>query len=379
MLKRNFIFLFISNFFFFLTSGMFHLFQVYLGSLGASKSYIGLAMGITFFTQIVVIFLLRNYVDKINKRNSLLYASLCGILLFPLYYLTTDFTVFIILRSLQGIIIAFGFPIAMALAVDIIPSKKRISLVGIFGLSGAMTNLFGPVIAEIITKSYSYKYVFLCCSFASFLWFIMLLFISPNIKNPHRNLENKSSIKDYNKIIPMAIIFGMVFSSFFSFISHYAKELKIVPVSVFFQAYTITMILIRVSLQNQLNKWGFKKIILTGFIISVVALWNGFFIYYNSTIIFLIILGILYGSSHSLLYPSLNSLFVELTPHRSGKATLIFIVFFSLGMAIASTFYGVMADFIGYNLMYAFSAVFTLISLPFLFKNNKVFEFIKRI
>jgi len=90
-------------------------------------------------------------------------------------------------------------------------------------------------------------------------------------------------------------------------------------------------------------------------------------------IVFLSIVGIIYGLSHSILYPTFSSIFVEKT-HEKGKATMLFILLFSLGQGAGAFLYGFVAEKIDYQFMYLISFFISFITFGYVFlsKNKKI-------
>lgn len=375
MTKRNFIFLWFSNFFFFLTVAFFHMFPNYLTKLGASKTYIGSIMGLVNFIQIFLILLYRNKVDYVNKKKILLYIAGLSCLVYVGFYFFANLYTIPFLRLLQGFVISIGFPFGMAFAIDIIPKDKMVGMLGIFGISGAISNFFGPYLTEIINKHFPFKYVFLMSSLSSLLWlFCLSLTKRSEIKAEKKEYEENAPVKLYLHKIPIAILFGALFSSLFFFISDYAEKLEIAPISIFFQAYTISLLAIRLLLNKKLNQWTKKSIIITGFLIGTLALFNGIMLKFYHSVYLLALIGLFYGSAHGLLYPTINALFVDVTPHRSGKATLIFIVFLNVGLTTSPVIYGLIADLSNYNVMYTFATVLILSCAIYFGLNKNMFK-----
>lgn len=335
--------------------------------MGASKTYIGIIMGLATATLVALTFLFRDKIDFINKKKYLFIASIASILVYLLYYYFANIYTIPIFRFFQGIIYAVGFTFGMALAVDIIPPKKRAGWIGLFGISGAITNAFGPFIVEVLGGKNSFPVIFLAAALGSLLWIFSLI----GVQVPPKEIKKETkpvALREYKSIIILPILFGSAFSSLFSFISHYAEELNLHPVSWYFFCYAGILISFRLFFQKKLNGWNRYKMIFTAFGFALMALLSASFIHHYTVLWGIAFIGSLYGLAHGVLYPVLNTLFVETTPHRSGKATLMFILLFNLGNTISSFFYGFVADLLGYSGMYLLSAVLLFSGLVIFFK-----------
>ncbi|HCL57812.1 MAG TPA: hypothetical protein DHW82_12505 [Spirochaetia bacterium] len=369
--KRNFIFLAFSNFFFFAGNSFFHLLPLYLGKIGGSKTYIGVVMGLTTGLMVLLSWSLRNKIDFLDKKKFVIYSALLATLIYVGYFFTANLYTVFFWRMLQGVIYTIGFTFSAAILVEIIPKEKLVGLVAVFGISGALTNAFGPFVGEKIIKYASFKYIFLAAAVSSLLWLFFIFQVGyVKIKPKKQDSSSEAPISVYLKIIPTAILFGMVFSSFFSFISHYAEEYHIVPISAFYLSYTGILILIRLFFFDKMNSWNIHKTIRSSFFLVLLVLTGAYFLPRFSFPLFLGLIGAGYGMAHGFLYPTVSVLFLRQTPERRGKATIVFILLFNLGHSISSVFLGFTADHIGYPYMYLIAAAITVFGLVFFLKNE---------
>ncbi len=359
-LKSDFFLLSGANFLFFFTTGLFFFFPVFLAKIGGTKTFIGFMMGLPAAIQIFFGLKIRNKIDFINKKMILLWSSVLGAIVCLGYFLFPSLYVVPILRFFNGFVNAIGVAFGLSIAVDLIPAEKRVGNLGLFGVSGALSTLFAPSLAEFIINNVSHGMVFVTAAIVNVIRIIVVFFIStPTANNkPKENAPVKT--RDYISIIPLAVISGAVYSAVYNFISHYAKTLHITMIATFAQAHISVMLSIRLFLNKKMNKWSRKNVILAMHILSVLVLIMGYFLKYYPSIALLIPMGALYGIIHGFMYPSLNTLFIETTPKRSGKATIIFIVSRNIGIAVFSFICGIVADHFGYNIMYLFMAFVAL-------------------
>lgn len=352
----NFYLLALANFFFFLANSFFHLFPIYMGEIGASTTYIGLVMGLTSAMAVVLTWAFRNKVDFINKQKFLFYAGLGGLLVYLGYYVRADLYTIPVLRLLQGIFYSIGFTFGAALAVDLIPKSRRAGLIGLFGISGAITNAAGPFIAELLLFRFEFEVLFLAAAMSMVISVGCLYFIKCAAQKSGVDKSLPARFSEYSKIIALPLLLGMIFQTFFSFISHYSRSLEIEPVSFFYLGYTLVLMMVRVSLNKKLNTWRSSTTIPVTLMAGIIALLLSSMLTAFPIVYLLMLVGALLGITHGILYPTLTVLFLEATPQRSGKATLMFILCFNLGGMAASFVNGYVADLVGYRWMYLISA-----------------------
>lgn len=368
----RFFFLALSNFFFFLGNALFHLFPIYLGEMGASRTYIGLIMGATTATLVVFTFLLRNRIDFLDKKKYLLLSAAASLFIYAGYFFQADFYTLPFLRFFQGLAYAVGFTFGSAWVVEMIPPEKRAGLIGIFGISGAMTNAVGPYAGEKIIGLFGFPGLFLSAGLCALLWFLSLLCIknipAERTLKPENPMATEPSMKAYAAVIPLALLFGTGFSSLFSFISHYASGLSLVPVSAFYLSYTAALTLTRIFFTGTLNRLSRRRVIFGSFLIAVLSLAAASLLSFYPWIWLLGLAGVFYGSAHGFLYPALNMAFIDQTPQRGAKATLLFILFFNLGNTLSSFVLGLLAQWVGYATMYFISALTVLLGSLYYFR-----------
>lgn len=369
---KNFLYLSFSNFFFFLGGAVFHIFPNYLALLDASKGYIGLIMGLNSGVMVALTWLLRNKIDHLNKQRFILLAAWASILIYLAYFFWGNIYTIPFLRVLQGITSTIGFSFGGALVLDIIPGDKKTGYIALFGLSGALTNSIAPYLSEFISGHFGFRYMFLAAVFFSLCWVFSIsrVRVSPTPAQPPDSSD--ASIKNYFYEFPLAVFFGAVCSCFFSFISHYTEELKLFPVTLFFLVYSPTIVLLRFTFFSRLDRFNIRKLVLISFTFAFVGLLSAFFLGFYPSLLLVIFIGMLYGVAHGFLYPSINTIFVDKTPKRRGKATLIFILGYNLGYTLAAWLLGFIAQSAGYALMYLACALFCGLFCLFYLANPRI-------
>ncbi|PKL11416.1 MAG: hypothetical protein CVV50_05735, partial [Spirochaetae bacterium HGW-Spirochaetae-6] len=333
----------------------------------ASKGYIGLIMGLHSGVMVALTWLLRNKIDTLHKQRYILWAAWASILVYLAYFFWGNIYTIPFFRVLQGIIGTIGFSFGGALVLDIIPSDKKTGYIALFGLSGALTNSIAPYLSEFISGQFGFRYMFLAAVFFSLCWVFTISRVRLSPPPPHTSDSSDAGIKNYFYEFPIAVFFGAICSCFFSFISHYAEELKLFPVTLFFLVYSPTIMLLRFSFFSRLDRWNIHKLVLISFIFAFVGLAGAFLLSFYPSLLLVVGIGVLYGVAHGFLYPGINTLFVDKTPKRRGKATLIFILGYNLGYTLAAWIFGFIAESAGYGAMYLASALFCgLVCLTYL-------------
>jgi MFS family permease len=146
------------------------------------------------------------------------------------------------------------------------------------------------------------------------------------------------------------MIAGSGFISTLTFFPVFAMEIKVESFHLFFIAYTLSALFVRLFGGWIPDRFGKKRAVIPSFFFfSLSVIWIAFA---SSTSNF-IETGILFGLSHGLLYPSVYALVIDLSPVVDrGKAFAICSVAFTLGGMLGSFIYGIVAEFLGFHIMY---------------------------
>ncbi len=352
----------ISNFLFYSSTGLFFFLPVYISELKVSKLYLGFIMGMPSIIQVAFGFQIRNKIDFINKKTGLLVTSIISIAVCIAYFFLNNIFIIPVIRFFHSLVLSVGILFGTALAIDLIPVEKRKSGIGLYSLTGALPFLFAPMTAEIIIKHFDFKYVFILAAIISLLRFIITLTVKTNGNSASiKKQDENTKISKYYSLIPFVIFYGALYAALYKFLSVYTIQLKIIYISIFFQVRVIFTFLSRIVSQSKLDKWKNISILSTSFISSFAVLFLGFILKFKPSVYILAIMGAIYGSVHGILYPALNVLFINITPTRTGKATIYFILIKNIGIAVFALLCGLIADYTGYNIMYLIMAILMLI------------------
>jgi len=325
------------------------------------------------FVLVFLNLLFLNIIEKINKKRFIIVSLVLSIVSYLLCYIYyNNLKIILLIRIIQGITYTINFSFIFSIAIEIIPAELRVGYLGMFGVSGSIASAVGPSIAEYIFKiTNNFRNIFILGLIVSILSLIIFSIIKEYNRVDNEVSNKPINLREYKYIIILSIIFGSIFGAHFSFISDYAKKINVLPVSAFFISYSISLILIRIILVNEINRWEKIKTIKIFFFIAIISLFLEFLLSKIKLLIFLMLTAVTYGLSHSILYPTFSSVFVEKTHERS-KATIIFILLFSLGQGISSFFYGFISDIFNYQYMYLISFIISILLFSITLKSNYI-------
>ena len=99
-------------------------------------------------------------VDRFNRRQVLIIATLCCAVLFPLYLTAAGVLLFTAVRFLHGVAFASMSTAQATLAVDFMPEGRIGTGIGIFSSSVSLGMIFGPMLGLFVADAVSYASAF---------------------------------------------------------------------------------------------------------------------------------------------------------------------------------------------------------------------------
>lgn len=355
ILNREFILVTLSGFIFFFNFHSFLLLPLRIKELGGSESDIGFIMGAAGFSTIFTTPAVGILIDRLGRKWFLALGGLIMALsTFPFAYLNTLNFLFPILRILHGAAFSLCFISAGTLTADVAPVQKRSQALGLFGVFTIVNYALAPFVGKRIVENYGFHPFFLTVFIFGFLSFLVALFIREPVKT-RGNIEEKGILTTLFRkgVLVSAFTLMMSGSGFIptlTFIPVFAKDIKIEAFDIFFIAYTVSALAIRILGGWIPDRFGKKRAAtpaLLFFSLSVIG------ISFVSRVAHFVETGIIFGLSHGLVYPSIYALVIDLSPvAERGRAFAICSVAFTLGGMLGSFIYGLVAQFWGFHTMY---------------------------
>ncbi|GIP61071.1 MFS transporter [Paenibacillus sp. FSL W8-0186] len=363
--NKNFLLICFSSFFVFMT---FYILAVtlptfVLESLHGSQKGIGLVT--TVFVIAAVIFrpLAGKWLNELDNRKimnvSLILFAVCS----ALYLIVHGFAPLLVLRVIHGAAFGVAATTTSAIAIKLIPEKRKGEGIGYFTLFMSLAMVFGPFLGLTIITHFSFPVLFIMCLIFSALSLACgLLLQIPGEPEPKKSGAASSwhwSNFIETKAIPISISgFMLAFSygAISTFISVYAKSLGMEPFASYFFIVFAALILISRPFTGRLfDRRGEHVLVYPGLLFFVVGMiWLS---QADSTFAFLAAGGVI-GLGYGALLPSFQAVAIKSAPiQRSGLATSTYFVFFDAGYGVGSYVLGVVAAMTSYGTMYFVGAM----------------------
>lgn len=335
---------------------------VYAKILGGSDTHAGLVIGIFTFSA-VLIRPFAGYALDAYGRKTLFFI---GLLIFGLsvfaYSLVPTLLFLLLVRFIHG----FGWGItstsASTVAADIIPKSRMGEGMGYYGLAGTLSMAVAPALGLFIISKFNFKVLFIlatCMIGIAILLAFTVKYHNVNMTGRKFSLIEKAALR------PTLVIFflTMTYGSIVSFLALYGVQLGITNIGLFFTVYAFSLAITRPFAGRMSDKVGFNVVVIPGILFIMLAM---YILYAAVNIQWFLLAGIVYGIGFGAAQPSLQALAIVSTPlDRRGGANATFFTGFDLGIGISSIMWGLVAEAIGYSLMYLCAMIPALAGLVF--------------
>lgn len=377
---RDFILLFLSNFFLCLGADMIMpVLPVYMAQAGGNNFQIGIVMGCFTFSAILIRLFAVKITWYLGSRIFLMAGLLVSALAAGGYYLTTVIVFLFLLRIFHG----FGFGATTtlygALVSNIIPRSRMGEGMGYFGLGIVIATAIGPFLGAIIVLKPDYQWVFLLSS-----GLIMVSIVLTKLSRAGREKEEtgcqgaRISISDFFEIkalFPSVLSFfvGISLSGVFTFIVLFGKEAGIENgIGAFFLITSVSELLIRIVSGRLYDRRGHFIVLVPGASAGLIGL---VLLSISTTIPVFMAASIFYGLGLGMVFPVLQAWSVRhVDPGRRVAATATFFNFMDGGVAAGSVILGLIAQATSFSRMYLYSSaafvIFLLIYFVYYFRTG---------
>jgi MFS family permease len=233
-------------------------------------------------------------------------------------------------------------------------------------VSGFLGTALAPLAGEFVIRRVGFSWLFLLAVLLAAVAALLVVRTS-GIRPPHMGpgpglSSLREGIVDIMHLhMALALFFGLGTGVMFTFLPTFGDGLGVHSISLFYTAYAIAAVGVRVVGGNLIDTRGRRAVIIPSMFIMAASagllVAMAFFVRpgVNFPVVpFLFLTGLLAGSAHGFLYPALAALLMDVTPEaRRGGAVGIFSAVFLFGNALGSIVFGQVAHWLGYRVMWS--------------------------
>jgi MFS family permease len=357
----------VTNFFFFLSLNGFVLLPIYIQQLGGNEIQIGLVMGVYSAVGIVCQPLIGPWVDVIGRRPFMLVGIALNIVAALLAAAPGGVALLAVVRALQGVGLSLYFVAAFSYVVDIVPTAQRGWALGVYGISGFVSTAVAPLIGEWVVRTAGFRTLFF---FSALLAVIPGMLVWPLPETPRIGVLSgrlapgamRAALEDVvHRHMLLAMFFGLGSGTIFAFLPTFAEDLNVTTLSLFYTAYSLAAIAVRVAGGRLIDTRGRRAVIVPSTFVQalatgLLALLGVLVTRTSATPVLpvLFVAGLLAGGAHGFLYPALAALVTDATPPaRRGAVVGLFSAVMLVGQTAGAFAFGYVANALGYGSMWA--------------------------
>lgn len=316
----------------------------YLTSLGGAE-YKGLIISLFTLTAGLSRPFSGKLSDTIGRKPVMIIGAVVCVISGLFYPVLTSVSGFLFLRLAHGFSTGFS-PTAIATYVsDIIPKNRLGEAMGIQGICFSTGLALGPALGSYIKLFTSYDMLFYSSSFMALISIILVLRIQESLNN---KVSFSMSILKISKneiiakeAIPAAIITFISYLGFgiiLTLIPDWSEHLGFINKGIFFIAFTISSLFIRVIAGKTSDIYGRKIVIIIGLLILLFSL---ILLGILDTMNGLLIGAVFYGFAMGILSPTINAWTIDLSnPLTKGRSIATMYIALEAGIGLGALFSG---------------------------------------
>jgi MFS family permease len=263
-----------------------------------------------------------------------------------------------VVRAAHGVAEATLFTALMTHAADLLPPARRTEGIGLYGISGLLPMSVSGVLGDVILRHGTYADLF-HVSTAFALASLLLSLPLRNVRHPAGELPARGFLAAVVQpnLLPLwfiGLVFATALTAQFTFVKTYVLTTGIGSVGLFFTAYAIAAIVLRLGFAWVPERIGHKRalvpallLLACGYVLLAVA----------ATPPAIAVAGACAGLGHGFTFPILSGLVVDRarTTER-GAATSIFTALFDAGNLVGGPLLGAIIRDVGYPAMFLTAA-----------------------
>jgi MFS family permease len=355
----------LTNFFFFLSTNVFILLPLYIQRLGGTDVEIGLIMGLYNAVGIFSQPLVGPWVDAVGRRPFMLVGvgfTLAGALI---ALAAESIALLAVVRLLQGLGFSCFFVANYAYVIDLVPPARRGWALGIYGVAGLVGTAVAPLIGEWTIRHFGFRPLFAAAAVVVAVAGGMVWGLRDQRREtslPVRGFiwERGGLAEVFHLNMAVVLFFGLGAGTIFVFLPTFAEHLGVRTLALFYTAYALAAIGVRVLGGRLSDVYGRRAVIVPSMfgqtgatallaVLGLVAAGAG----EASILPVLFVAGLVSGGAHGFLYPGLAALVTDQTPKtRRGVVVGIFSAIFLAGQTTGAFVFGYVAHAVGYGFMW---------------------------
>ena len=249
--------------FFYMSSSMLvtPLITGFAGSIGASAAVMGLIGGLMNLCSLICRPIAGNLADKISKYKLTFAGTVFMITACLGYVAASNEVIIMIARLVNGVGFACCSVCMTTWMSDMLPKEKIGSGMGLYGTMNALGMATAPAIGVTIYQTFGYRVAFVIATGFAIATAVVIQFVTDR-GEPVKSSERKLELVEI-RVLPIAFIimlFAIPYCATQSFLVSYVETRQLpVSVSLFFPAYALVLLILRLCLKDWFDRLPFRR------------------------------------------------------------------------------------------------------------------------
>ncbi|HLA41330.1 MAG TPA: MFS transporter [Candidatus Glassbacteria bacterium] len=347
--------------------GIYYFLPQFIRLTGGTEFVIGLIMGAPAAAALFFRLPTGGWVDRYGRRRMVITGLGLLTLASVLPVFAQKAGIYLMLaRAGAGATMVIYFTAIVTYVAEKAPPGRRAEAVAVYGAAGFMAQALSPFLCEWLLAAlpfepaHRYRLLFggaaLCCASA----FLVSLRMPPDANHHEQHLDPDAWHRVLRSptmlylLIP-SIVFGTAYTAVFSFVTDFSAVKHLGAPSSFFLSYSVTVILLRLTTGRWLDRIDRRIVIILSLGIIAVGLFAASSAHDSLGLVWV---GVLTGTGHGYIFPSLSTLTFDSAQARNrGTSLALYMLGFDLSSMSMSPVLGRIAEVWDYYSMYKLASL----------------------
>jgi MFS family permease len=299
----------------------------------AGKSLIGIILSGFIISALLTRPFSAYLVDKFSRKTVYMISFVLFVATYAGYIVAGSVFSFIFLRLWHGVTWGAITTSGNTVAIDIMPSQKRGKGIGFYGLAATLSVATGPMVGLFLYNRYNFNLIFYAAIISGIIGLVAASFIKTAARVPSKHsavsFDRFISVKGIPigiNLVLLSVSYGMVLT----FAAMYGKEIGVSNAGLFFMLMALGTAGSRTFIGKWIDNGKIHQVAISGAVIVAIS-FILFTFCLTSAIYF--ITAITIGIGFGILFPSFQTLFVNIVPHNQrGTANSTFFTALDIGV-----------------------------------------------
>lgn len=337
---------------------------LYLLHIGGKESQVGLVMGATAVTSLLMRPFVGFCADRFGRKPLILTGPAIYSISALLYHFVSSLPPLLFVRLINGVGLSANSTGLSTYVADIAPPARRAEAMGLFGASINIASALGPLAGFALSDAYSFDVVFLVAGISAVIGVVLGLQIKEErvprdhtVKSTGMTLLNKDAAFPSGLVLFLTMTYGAVTS----YLAVLVKDDNMGNPGVFFLVFSATIVLTRLFAGRVADRMGRTAVLVPGMLglsvgMALIAL--------APNLLFILGAGVVYGFGFGTVHPALQAMVIDRArPGTLGTAMGTFSGAFDLGIGGGAAAWGIVVIAFGVRGVFALGALAPLFAI----------------